>query len=282
MTRVSLLPRLKSAGVDVLLEEAGAHSRETRRALNLLDENSALVSFSPSGGAKDPDAAVRISQVIREVAENCGFPNQSSIEQRADFDRKAAIALAQCPELQSGEALRDDVWAYMTTVLAPDVVAWRFPKPASHRFAGGVRNTFQRLWMRGRVLDRGPENPERWHLLKSLSEDAMVQIFERASLSTNRHLAQAIAEEWVLTAEEIGRGPMESVMRRASKLVRLRNEIIDLAFLHKSNLAAEVKACFEQSVRAQTSPETPNVEQVPSERRPRRSLSNLFGMRNFG
>ena len=282
MTRVSLLPRLKSAGVDVLLEEAGTNSPETQLALDLLDENSALVSFSPSGGSKDPDAAVRISRLLREVAVTSGFPDRSSSENRAEFDKNAAIALAQCPELHSGEALRDDVWAFITTVLAPDVVAWRFPKPAPHRFAGGVRNAFQRLWMRGSVLDRGPESFDRWLLVNSLSEDAMVQVFERASLSGNQRLARAIAEEWVKTAGRIGRSPMEGVMRRASKLIRLRNEIIDLAFLPDSNLADEIQACFEQSVKASNAAEDMGALQAPVGRRARRSLSNLFGMRRVG
>ena len=66
------------------------------------------------------------------------------------------------------------------------------------RFTGGVRNAFQRLWMRGSTLDRGEDRPDRWGLVRALSEDAMVQIFERASISSDARLARAVAEAWVV------------------------------------------------------------------------------------
>ena len=102
--------------------------------------------------------------------------------------------------------------------------------------------------MRGQILDRGEEHPERWMLVETLSEDALVQIFERASIAANAPLARAIAEVWTETAGEIGRGGMEDVMRRSMKLIRLRNEIVDLCALSESDLAAEVKAVFRTAV----------------------------------
>lgn len=183
------------------------------------------------------------------VSYSADLARKHAVEARGQFDRVAAIALALEPALRTGEALRDDVWAFLTAVLAPDVVAWRFPDRAAHRYAGGVRNAFQRLWARGTVLDRGEGHADRWGLVEALSEDAMVQIFERASLAGNERLARAIAELWVETAADVGRGAMESVMRRATKLVRIRNEIIDLAILPDANLLEEVRGCFRRAVR---------------------------------
>jgi hypothetical protein len=114
------------------------------------------------------------------------------------------------------------------------------------RFEGGPRNAIQRLWMRGSTLDRGPGHEDRWGLVNALSEDAMVQIFERASLSGEPRLARAIAEAWVVTAGRIGRSRMEDVMRRATKLVRLRNEIVALAFLSDHVLLAEIQSIFDR------------------------------------
>lgn len=248
MTRVSLLPRLKSLGVEAILNEAGDKDPQSVRSLDYLEDNSGLLSFAASGGSRHAQAAVAISRQLLDLARQCGYPHKSSAEGRARFDRLAAIALAMEPALMTGEALRDDVWAFLTTVVAPDVVAWRFPDRAVHRYAGGVRNAFQRLWVRGTILDRGEKHPERWGLIESLTEDALVQIFERASLSGNERLARAIAELWVETAGDIGRGAMEAVMRKATKLIRIRNEIIDLAVLPDADLLEEVRHCFRRAV----------------------------------
>lgn len=77
-----------------------------------------------------------------------------------------------------------------------------------------------------------------------MSEDAMVQIFERASISGEHRLARSIAEAWVSTAAQIGRGRMEDVMRRATKYIRVRNEIYDLASLEDDALQTEINRAF--------------------------------------
>jgi hypothetical protein len=80
-----------------------------------------------------------------------------------------------------------------------------------------------------------------------LTEDAAVQIFERASIGGNKRLAVALSEGWIRMAAKIGRGNMEPVMRLATKLVRLRNEIIDLAGLPDNELEAAVTSFFDQA-----------------------------------
>jgi hypothetical protein len=191
--------------------------------------------------------AVVVGDVLRDIARNCGFPDNPSQVARSKFDHEAAIFLASQADLMTGESLRDDVWAYMTTVIVPDVVAWRFPEKAPHRFEGGVRNALQRLWVRGAVLDRGEDHEDRWELVRALSEDAAVQIFERASIGGNRPLAVALAEGWVRMSARIGRTAMEPVMRRATKLARLRNEIIDIAGLPQEQRDVALTACFESA-----------------------------------
>lgn len=242
---VLLLPRLTVLGVTNILDSVGADSLTPSKAQAIVDAGSSMLSFAASGGSRSDDLASRVGTEIREIALQSGFPDNPSRVARAMFDRDAAILLASHPDLGSGEQLRDDVWAYLATVMVPDIVAWRFPDRAPHRFSGGVRNTLQRLWSRGQVLDRGPKHPDRWGLVRSLSEDAAVQIFERASIGGSKPLAMAIAEEWVSLAARIGQGRMEPIMRRATKLVRLRNEIVDIAGLPDEARAAIVGSCFE-------------------------------------
>ena len=236
MMRVSLLPRLNALGTSIILEDALSSGKSPTANPDALDEHASLVSFAASGGARGEKFAVEMAIALRQLGRDAGFPKASGQADRAAFDQEAAIFLGESPALRTGEALRDDVWAFLATIMLPDLVTWRFPEKAAHRFEGGVRNAFQRLWMRGMVLDRGGGHEDRWLLVRSLTEDAMVQIFERPSIGGNRPLARAVAEAWLATSEEIGRGAMEPVMRRASKILRLKNEIVDLASLPNAEL----------------------------------------------
>jgi len=244
MNRVRLLPRLNQLGVSRILSLAKDKAPTSAGALTIIEEHASVVSFAASGGSVSYEASGRISQLIKDVAAKHGFPEPGSVAARGRFDTDCAVALSTCDDLASGEALRDDMWAFLAVVMTPQVVAWRFPDLQSHRFEGGVRNAFQRLWVRGTCLDRGEGHADRWGLVRELSEDAMVQIFERASISGERRLARSIAEAWVSTAAQIGRGRMEDVMRRATKFIRVRNEIYDLASLEDDALQAEISRAF--------------------------------------
>ena len=242
---VLLLPRLTLLGVSKILESTGVQPLTPDRASAVLEDGASMLSFAASGGSRSEDLARQVGSAIRNIAAASGFPDNPSQVAKSKFDHEAAVYLASHPDLATGEALRDDVWSYLAAAVVPDIVSWRFPDRAAHRFAGGVRNTLQRLWLRGHVLDRGDGHPERWELVRSLSEDAAVQIFERASIGGNRSLAQAIAEEWVRMATRIGRTRMEPIMRRATKLIRLRNEIVDIVGLPEEAREALVASFFE-------------------------------------
>jgi hypothetical protein len=238
-----LFPRLSRLGARRLLDELGAdHSPSA--AKSFLSSHSSLSGYGASGGLRDPKSFEDLADSLRSVAETCGFPSSTDGTARAKFDRDAAIVLGQSIILRTGEALRDDVWAYMATVLLPDVVRWRFGKAPAERFQGGVRNTFQRLWMRAWALDLGEGNLERWMLLRGLSEDAHVAIFERPSVGGNVILAKACAEEWLRVSKVIGRGAMEDVMRKAIKILRLRHQIIDISVLPAAKVAEHVQEAF--------------------------------------
>jgi hypothetical protein len=203
-----------------------------------------MISFAASGGTRSFGAAAAISDRIHEVAGAHGFPDAANGARKAEFDTRLGVELASTPALRSGEALRDDVWSFIAAVLAPDVAAWRYPDVSEARLRGGVRNVFQRCWIRAVSLDRGEGHPQRWELLEALSEDAMVQIFERASLAGNHRLARFLAEEWVAQAEALGSGRMEKVMRRTVKTIRLRNEVVDLASHDDERLASVIRSTF--------------------------------------
>lgn len=242
MNSVMLLPRLHAADVEIALEEL--ESRGFIPEISHVSANSGAW-YAASGGRASPESATEIAEKIRRIAHNCDFPSSDGQTDRTRFDNLASACLAsEVPELSSGEAYRDDVWAFLATVLLPDIVKWRFPVPAPERFHGGVRNAFQRLWIRGTVLDQGVNSTNRWNLVGKLSEDAMVQIFERASLSSKPPLARAIAQVWVEYSKNIPHNQMEEVMRAAIKLIRLQNKIINLSVLPEPELLKSIRQQF--------------------------------------
>lgn len=240
---VKLLQRLSAQGVSFVLDSAADGPLSPSASRAVVAQRAAMLSYAATGGSRDANAVVEVGEKLRGIAREVGFPDDKSSAAHARFDRKATIYLGPLPEFATGEGLRDDVWAYVATVVVPDVVEWRFPDRAAERFRGGVRNCIQRLWLRGVVLDRGNGHPKRWGLLEVLREDAAVQIFERPGIFGQPVLARALAEGYANAAEVTKQG-MESVMRRATKLFRLRNEVYDLGGLPPSDLARVVVECF--------------------------------------
>lgn len=259
MSLVYLLPRIKKFHVDSQIEYMQVEGFNPRFR-HIRDDPSLF--YASSGGSLDSTRVEDLAERIREEARQLGFPGASGRKSSSDFDARVAILLAQEEWLNTGESLRDDTWAYMTTMLVPDVVAWRFPGCNPERFHGGVRNTLQRLWTRGVVLDRGAEADNRWELVERLGEDALVQVFERSGLSNNPCLARQFAEGYLSWVDNVGKTNMEAIMRDAMKILLLRNKIIDLSNQEESVLHLEVWQAFRSAWEGQRSskPDAGDIE----------------------
>ncbi|MEP3428355.1 MAG: DUF6339 family protein [Roseibium sp.] len=254
------LERLSEDGAELL----GVERRQS--------ECEAWIWYAPSGGSVSPELVTEIKDGLTAIAKLHGYPERASERAKAAFDIEAAKWLATHRQSASPEFLRDDVWAFLSCVILQELVIWRYSARQRARFAGGVRNTFQRLWMRGRTLVQGEAaGAERWKLLEDLSEDAMVQIFERASIASDATLARAIATGWVATSDRIGRARMEDVMRRATKLLRLRNQVMDLTFLGHDELKKEVDCAFSQSSEDLAADDNSHNQHFP-----RRNINGIF------
>lgn len=241
------MPRLDRLSVDECLF-SGAELIEAANAGPDPTRFPNATTYGATGGSPVPaNFLFDLRGGLLDIARSCGFPERGGTDGRARFDERAAIYLAERAELASGEALRDDVWAFLTTIVVPDIVDWRFPGRPSERFHGGVRNALQRLWMRARVLDRGASSAVRWELLAEMTEDALVQITERPSIGADLRLARAFAEGWLRMARRIGRPAMEAVMRHAVIRLRLRNHIQLLSELDDGDLAEAIGEFFDQS-----------------------------------
>ncbi|WP_430402511.1 hypothetical protein [Hyphomonas sp.] len=250
-----LFPRLSRLTVERIYDHISesADVSNIRDALNSVDaitsELPESVKYGATGGTKVSEEALRQLRndltAIAKAGMNSQFNNQLA---RSHFDTEITKYLADFEALNSSEALRDDVWAFLASSCLTILTIWRF-QFAKDRFHGGVRNTFQRLWLRARALDRGPDSENRWELIEELTEDAMVQITERPSIGGDRVLASAVAEAWINASRKFGRAPMEAIMRKAIIGVRLRNQVVALSQLPTHELSEFVRLEFEQAAR---------------------------------
>jgi hypothetical protein len=242
-----LLPRMSKIAVDTTLAMLSKN-------VDIKDIQSSLaqlpnwVTYAAVGGTRATNRELAdLREMLNSIAKECQETAASSQSARSMFDARTAQVLALHPLFNSGEALRDDVWAFVSTYIALSSTIWRFGAGSADRFHGGVRNTFQRLWLRGSALDRGENSENRWVLLTSLSEDAMVAITERPSVASNPRIACGIAEGWVRWSNRVGRGAMEPIMRRAVMGIRLRNEVYSLSSLSQEDLAIAIDEEFRKA-----------------------------------
>jgi hypothetical protein len=244
-----LLPRLPGAAAERRLDAMLADGAFAWTGFEP-DTLPSEVRYAATGGSVLASRELgELRSSLEQVAREHGFGKAGSRADMARFDAAMAAHLADHALLGSGEALRDDVWAFIAVVLAPDIAHWRFGA-ARARFLGGVRNTFQRLWLRGITLDRGAAAPERWKLLDELTEDALVQITERPSIAADPRLACHLAEGWVRAAQRHGRSVMEPVMRQATLRLRIRNEVRSLASLPDDELGLAMDGFFDAAAEA--------------------------------
>lgn len=207
--------------------------------------------YAAVGGQRvDSKALDNLAKDVRVIAQKYGYP-----EARADssgFDADMTAYLGEKLDMPDGEALRPQTWAFISLVMLPDIVKWRFQKFALSRCTGGRRDCFHRLWLRARVFDLGATAANRWILVKHLTEDCFVSIIERPTIGGNITLSQIIGLTWMDTASSIGRGRMEDINRGAIKRIRATATLINIDALNYSELKGIVRHCFEVEARRAT------------------------------
>ncbi|GEM_PF-785448 len=190
--------------------------------------------FAPTGGQRvDNDDLRELRNQIMGLAEQGGYPDETSLTARRRFDLELARILLDLPIIH-GEALRNEVWQYLTCVLVPDLVAWRFGDrsggrvsgPTSEeRFLGGVRNLLQRLWWRAITLQDPSADDELWLLdteKGGLTEDNLVALVERSHTNSYVDLCRSIAHQFVFYrkfVDDLENGTHEKLMREVMKRV---------------------------------------------------------------
>ena len=244
---MKILPRLSNQQVVWIVEVVEREQVPLVEIPEVVREMGYAPVWNAAGGERlDPDGEElqSLREDVLEIARRAGFPDQC---QTRPFDVECTILLATHPLLQEvgGEALRRDCWSGITGLVLPDVAAWRFGLNVE-RFRGGIRNTFQRLWLRGRILDRGEEFGEkRWLYVQEMTEDALVALFERPGIAADAHLSRSIANRWVAWSGKV-MGSMEVLFRAVMKRISATNEVRLLASLDDRQLERWLEGTFQQ------------------------------------
>jgi hypothetical protein len=246
MSEVMLFPRLHQIGVRRI--EGSPSVKKESTVASRMEAMANYISYAPSGGTRVTATQLStLREAIREIAAASGFPEKGNAASRAAFDAACAAWLVEDGVVAGGEALRDDVWAFIACCVAPDICLWRFEGAHPERFRGGVRNTFQRLWLRAIALDRGSGSSDRWLLTRRLSEDALVQIIERPSIGSDPQIARSIGEVWVAIATRIGAARMEGVTREAIRAIRIANETVCFSALSENQRQQRFARYFDEA-----------------------------------
>lgn len=203
--------------------------------------------YSATGGNRaSPEHLMEIRLKVIECAKNNGFPILGSEEAKRKFDSACAAELNRTMLISANEASSNEVWQFMTCILLPEVVSWRFRTYLGvtlERYLGGSRNVLRRLWWRAYLL-HDPSLPQPYSLMESLMEDELVQITERPTISGNGNVARRICKSFIqlYTSKHIT-NKME-VMREGMKRIRRKSALISLDGMIEEQLAVVVDECF--------------------------------------
>ena len=209
--------------------------------------------FTPTGGVRvgERDLAA-LRNDLTALATLYGYPDK--VDRLPAFDAEAAARLPDLLRISIVEASRPGVWGFLTCVLVPHLVAWRFgPGDKSpigvERFLPGRRNTIQRLWLRGRSFAAEDCRP----LLAQLGEDELVQLMERPRLAGVEGYSAAVAKEFLLAVKRHPNLSRRTLIRESQKRLRRLDGIIAIEMLDERELRDVARSVFDNVALAVTS-----------------------------
>ena len=228
-----LLPQIRDFTATKLINSIALNGK-----IEIIDSEYNERFFTNTGGQRIPTSYLNdLREEVKETAIRFGFPLKK--KSYLDFEFEIAKIFFSSPFLwndndgnPTGEALRNNFWAYLTILLLPDIATWRwgFPKDniptkawSVRMRGGGIRNTFQRIFRRVVSFDKGKNfsDSERLELIPQLNEDEFQAIIERTSLSASPKISIFCAEEI------ISRKPNENISDKMKQFI-YRKSSIDL------------------------------------------------------
>lgn len=236
------------------------------------DEAASLVSTNVEGHRFYPTAPSRVNKAqlddiratIIDLASRHGFPNERNRRAQPTFDQELAVLAADTFPMLPVEASDEEVWAFLTLRVVPDVAVWRWPledpveveegtekrfrvTSTLERLIGHRRGMLKQAWWRSFLL--GPE------ACTQLDEDNFIQMTDRISLTGDRRLSRALVATH-LEFRNRAEYPARAGLRRAMVLIGRLLGRLAIDALPDDVLAVSIRRCFEQALE-DTKPDGP-------------------------
>lgn len=209
--------------------------------------------YTPTGGARVTVAALsQLRSDLLQLAKSAGYPNPASQHHAATFDAEATIVLAEQMRMAPAEAIKGGVWEFLSCILLPDIVRWRFGGTSDaitplERFVAGRRNVFQRLWWRAfHLAPRVPDAFNLSELLRALGEDELVQLMERPSLAGIEGLSGSIAAGLLTASKIYSSFTRRQLIREAQKRFLRLSSFLSFESIDAKEIDRHVECVFEQ------------------------------------
>jgi hypothetical protein len=164
-----------------------------------------------------------------------GFPG-SAIQRRDIPSIDSGLAAVLYDHLQikysvlkGSEAADLRVWAFFNICIIPEIIEWRYKKSDSinaDRFIGIRRNYGGYLWIAAWLFCDSSVS-DKWHVLKRMSVDSIVQIVERPGVGYNSDFALALGKQLTKTIKIVKTNEMD-LMRGAMLRARFTGAVIKL------------------------------------------------------
>jgi len=192
------------------------------------------------------------------LAEKHGYPQNRNRLTRT-FDQELAVLFAESVPMLPVEAADEEVWAFVTLSVLPDVAIWRWPAmqgepdrtlvddegdsrsdSRTDRLLGKRRGVFRQAWWRGYLL--GPDACLR------LDEDNFINLTDRVSLTGYEVLGRLITQAHL---DRIGQDAYDRrfTLRRALILVGREFGRIAVEALPEARIKAIVDRAFDRATR---------------------------------
>lgn len=213
------------------------------------------VQYYETGSKVSDGDLEKLQSDIRCCARKFGYPDSTGEQDLRSFDTECGQLLHQSLRLHPSEASHLEMWAFLTCILLPDIVRWRFPGDATteERFMGSDRglrrNTFGRLWWRAYLLHQ-PNLDNPYEFFNLLYEDDLVQITERNSIAASRTLTAVFVQAFVKAVAEHKDIPRRDLMRETVKRVRRQLSFVAFDLLDEKQIQILVDTLFEQTAAA--------------------------------
>lgn len=189
--------------------------------------------------------------VILRVASTFGYPSQVRGRALIEFDQALGAAVYQQMRIMPADAANADVWTFVNTVIAPDIVLWRYGKfdelggrwlVSEDRLYDMTRTTVGRLWWRAHLLGDAVST--------QLNEDEAVSLLEKPSIGGYPGLSRALGERHLYYAKVAANTRRMDLLRDVTKRLIRVMAVRSVFFMDQEQILEFVDELFLESAQA--------------------------------